>query len=176
MGSGHSSQQYRAETPSSSLLLAAAALSAISLSLFYYPLPRAGSGRSWSDLGHLSRSLTSCKVGVADWLEAFAAHPRIGDVEGLRKKYGGFADMSRGEQAGASGATSSLLQASELWMLCLPAKAGSLFMLFLSSSRLCALKALAEWNKRYEDRFGHIFLICASGKSAAEMLEAVKSR
>ena len=35
---------------------------------------------------------------------------------------------------------------------------------------------LAEWNRRYEERFTHIFIICASGKGAAEMLSEVKSR
>lgn len=35
---------------------------------------------------------------------------------------------------------------------------------------------LAEWNARYEARFGHIFIVCASGKSAEEMLAIIKSR
>ena len=41
---------------------------------------------------------------------------------------------------------------------------------------LTHLQDLAEWNRRYEARFGHIFIICASGKSAEEMLAAVKRR
>lgn len=43
---------------------------------------------------------------------------------------------------------------------------------------LCALPAqsLADWNRKYEDRFGHIFIICAAGKSAEEMLAAVQQR
>lgn len=36
---------------------------------------------------------------MTGWLEAFAAHPRIGDVEGLKRKFGAFAEMSKGEQA-----------------------------------------------------------------------------
>ena len=49
-------------------------------------------------------------------MEAFAAHPKIGDMEGLRTKYRGgggssaFADMSKGEQAAAAGAPDSVLQ------------------------------------------------------------------
>ena len=31
-------------------------------------------------------------------------------------------------------------------------------------------------NQQYEQRFGHIFLICATGKSAAEMLDALRAR
>lgn len=52
---------------------------------------------------------------VSGWLEAFAAHPRIGDVDGLRKKFGAFAAFSQGEQAAASAsATDDTLQASDL--------------------------------------------------------------
>lgn len=35
---------------------------------------------------------------------------------------------------------------------------------------------LAEGNRRYEEKFGHVFLICATGKSAAEMLAALRER
>lgn len=49
---------------------------------------------------------------VAGWLEAFAAHPLIGDVQGLRKKFGAFAEMSQGEQGTAAAtATEATLQA-----------------------------------------------------------------
>lgn len=36
--------------------------------------------------------------------------------------------------------------------------------------------ALLEGNRAYEDRFGHVFLICATGKSAAEMLKNLQER
>lgn len=35
---------------------------------------------------------------------------------------------------------------------------------------------LADANREYEQRFGHIFIVCASGKSAAEMLALLESR
>lgn len=38
------------------------------------------------------------------------------------------------------------------------------------------LKALAEGNKAYEKKFGYIFIVCASGKSAEEMLGNLQSR
>jgi OHCU decarboxylase len=38
------------------------------------------------------------------------------------------------------------------------------------------LTELAERNRAYEDRFGHVFLVCASGQSAGEMLEALRAR
>ena len=37
-------------------------------------------------------------------------------------------------------------------------------------------QGLADWNARYEARFGHIFIVCATGKLAAEMLQAVQQR
>jgi 2-oxo-4-hydroxy-4-carboxy-5-ureidoimidazoline decarboxylase len=36
--------------------------------------------------------------------------------------------------------------------------------------------ALAEGNLAYEERFGHIYLVCASGRSAGELLEDLRSR
>jgi 2-oxo-4-hydroxy-4-carboxy-5-ureidoimidazoline decarboxylase len=36
--------------------------------------------------------------------------------------------------------------------------------------------ALAEGNRAYEERFGHVFLICATGLGAAEMLAALRER
>ncbi len=38
------------------------------------------------------------------------------------------------------------------------------------------LKALAQGNAEYEKRFGHVFLICATGKGADEMLFALDQR
>lgn len=69
---------------------------------------------SWADrlLIAADSEFLCWQVGVLGWLEAFAAHPRIGDVEGLRKKFGGFADMSRGEQASAAAASDSILRVS----------------------------------------------------------------
>lgn len=37
-------------------------------------------------------------------------------------------------------------------------------------------KALADGNRAYERRFGHVFLICATGKSAAGMLADLERR
>lgn len=79
-------------------------------------------------------------------LEAFRHHPRIGDVEGLRKKFASTAAWASGEQAGAAAADEATLQ------------------------------ALAQGNADYEARFGHIFIVCATGKSAAEMLAILQAR
>ena len=36
--------------------------------------------------------------------------------------------------------------------------------------------ALRTANAEYEDRFGHVYLVCASGRSGAELLEVLRSR
>jgi OHCU decarboxylase len=82
----------------------------------------------------------------ADWLEAFAAHPLIGDVDSLRKKYGATRDLAAGEQAGAAGAGAATLQ------------------------------ELADLNRSYREMFGFIFIVFATGKSADEMLANLRSR
>lgn len=38
------------------------------------------------------------------------------------------------------------------------------------------LAALAEGNRQYEARFGHVYLVCASGRSGVELLEVLRSR
>jgi len=38
------------------------------------------------------------------------------------------------------------------------------------------LEALAQGNKEYEEKFGYIFIVCATGKSADEMLAILQSR
>jgi len=80
------------------------------------------------------------RLGRADWLEAFAAHPRIGDPQKA------MTDWARREQAGADGAA------------------------------VATLTALAQGNLTYQQRFGHVILISATGKSADEMLGALRGR
>ena len=88
-----------------------------------------------------------------EWLGAFAAHPRLGEVAGTGpaglhppSSPSRTADWSRREQAGTKSASSQ------------------------------TLANIAEANRRYEERFGHIFIVCASGKSAAEMLAEALAR
>lgn len=38
------------------------------------------------------------------------------------------------------------------------------------------LQALAEGNRRYEEKFGHVYLVFASGRSAEELLAILNSR
>lgn len=76
-------------------------------------LPLAAEAEQAAGPALLTCSTPHCYVQtpVSGWLEAFAAHPKIGDLEGLRKKYGGaFGAMSAGEQADATGAPEAVLQ------------------------------------------------------------------
>ena len=82
----------------------------------------------------------------ADWLEAFSHHPRIGDRGALEARFPATHDLSSKEQARVGGASADVIA------------------------------ALAEANARYVDRFGFIFIVCASGKTAEEMLALLQSR
>jgi 2-oxo-4-hydroxy-4-carboxy-5-ureidoimidazoline decarboxylase len=82
----------------------------------------------------------------ADWQEAFAHHPRIGDVEALRERFPASGSISEKEQAGVAAAAAGTLD------------------------------ALLEGNRAYEARFGYIFIVCASGRTAAEMLDILRAR
>jgi OHCU decarboxylase len=77
------------------------------------------------------------ELPAEEWLEAFAAHPRIGARA---------SGQAAAEQAGARGATPE------------------------------TLAALAHANREYEERFGYVFIVCASGRSAEEMLDLCRRR
>ncbi len=86
------------------------------------------------------------KCSEEDWKEAFAQHPKIGDFESLQKKFESTSEWASGEQSGVNNASQQTLE------------------------------ALAEDNKKYEDKFGYIFIVCATGKSAEEMLGILNER
>jgi OHCU decarboxylase len=88
----------------------------------------------------------ACRLGEQDWLEAFAAHPVIGDIETLRKKYAATKSLAANEQAGVATATEATLQ------------------------------ELATLNREYAERFGFIFIVFATDKTADEMLAILKDR
>lgn len=86
------------------------------------------------------------KCSEDDWKEAFAQHPRIGDIDSLHKKFASTARWAAAEQDGVQSADDTTLQ------------------------------ALARGNRQYEEKFGYIFIVCATGKSAGEMLSLLQSR
>jgi allantoicase len=91
---------------------------------------------SWDELVSRAASTWS-SLDEADWMEAFGAHPRIGE----RK-----AGWTQQEQSGTRGASDD------------------------------TMRALAELNRAYEEKFGFVYLICATGKSADEMLVNLRER
>ena len=83
----------------------------------------------------------------ADMLEAFSHHPEIGsDIASLRQRFAATAAWSSAEQAGVAGADDATLE------------------------------ALRDGNVRYREKFGYVFLVCATGKTAAEMLALLRAR
>lgn len=88
----------------------------------------------------------AAELSDEDWLEAFSHHPKIGDVESLRSKFASTRQWSAGEQRGVESADEEIL------------------------------RALARGNAEYENRFGFIFIVCATGKGAREMLSILEGR
>ncbi len=82
----------------------------------------------------------------SDWLEAFKHHPKIGDINSLRKKYSSTKQLAENEQSGVNDASMEVLE------------------------------DLSRLNDEYEKKFGYIFIVCATGKTADEMLSIIKSR
>ncbi len=95
---------------------------------------------------HATADRTWLSLSEHDWLEAFSHHPRIGDGSALEKKFAATAVWATNEQKGTQGASREVLE------------------------------KLKSMNQDYEKRFPHVFLICATGKSAQEMLENLESR
>lgn len=85
-------------------------------------------------------------LDAEDWLEAFSRHPKIGEKESARVQAHDAQRWSEQEQAGTTSAD--------------------------EETRL----ALTEANHEYQKKFGHIYIICATGKSADEMLSICKER
>ena len=82
----------------------------------------------------------------SDYLEAFEGHPRIGDVNSLREKYASSKELASGEQNAVQDASEKILS------------------------------ELSIGNEKYYRKFGFIFIVCATGKSALEMLELLTER
>jgi OHCU decarboxylase len=89
----------------------------------------------------ISASLTN-----EDWLEAFRAHPKIGEKKAVTAQ-------TQQEQSWSSQEQSAMHSAST-----------------------DTVAWLARGNQDYEAKFGFIFIVCASGKSPDEMLTILNDR
>jgi len=85
-------------------------------------------------------------LGRKDWLAIFHSHPAIGTKRAKAKQTATAREWSAGEQ-------------------CLAQKA---------SAETLAVMAAA--NEAYEATFGHVFLICATGKSSEQILKSLQER
>ncbi len=103
--------------------------------------------RPFSSAAHLNVQAEKIWLELSkdDYLEAFAAHPKIGD-RNTPEKAKNTEKWTRKEQAGMMTATESIKQ------------------------------ELEKHNREYEKKFGYIFIVCATGKSAQEMLDLIRQR
>lgn len=104
--------------------------------------------RPYADLPALQKKSHDAFATLSkeDWLEAFRAHPRIGE----KKAHTGTGERAQGWSKGEQRAMGAASQAT--------------------------LDAIAEANLKYEARFGHIYIVCATGKSPDELLAIVNER
>ena len=81
-----------------------------------------------------------------DWLEAFRSHPKIGEKKTANPVAAQSQQWSTQEQRGVANATPD------------------------------AVDKLARLNRAYEEKFGFIFIVCATGKSSDEILALLEQR
>ncbi len=86
------------------------------------------------------------ELNEADWKEAFEHHPKIGDINSLKEKFADTAKWAAGEQDGVNTANENVLH------------------------------QLQKANEDYEKKFDNIFIVCATGKSAEQMLGILNER
>ncbi len=104
--------------------------------------------RPFGDLAHLTKEadLIWWSLTEEDWLEAFCAHPKIGERKAATDQSQQAQGWSAQEQSGIANAERETVD------------------------------ELAQKNREYAARFGFIFIVCATGKSPAEMLTILRSR
>lgn len=83
---------------------------------------------------------------IDDYKEAFTGHPKIGDIHSLKEKFSNTKDWANNEQSK------------------------------MSEANQATIEALAKANTDYEAKFGYIFIVSASGKSAEELLAIIQTR
>jgi OHCU decarboxylase len=104
--------------------------------------------RPFESLEELTRSAGEVwwSLDHADWLEAFRSHPKIGEKKAATEVATQSKQWSGQEQSGVQTAARETLD------------------------------SLVQLNREYEQKFGFIFIVCATGKSAGEMLALLRER
>ncbi len=109
---------------------------------------RMAAARPFSDLEQLLSQADEIwrSLETDDWLEAFRAHPKIGEKKAAAAQTPEAQSWSAQEQSAMASASAQ------------------------------ARSRLADLNEKYEELFGFIFIVCATGKSPAEMLAMLERR
>ncbi|MFL6229653.1 MAG: 2-oxo-4-hydroxy-4-carboxy-5-ureidoimidazoline decarboxylase [Pyrinomonadaceae bacterium] len=109
---------------------------------------RMSAQRPFADANEMMRAAEEAwgRLEDEDWLEAFSRHPKLGERQSTTEQTRQEQSWSEREQSGMSAADAA------------------------------ARAELAELNREYESKFGYIFIICATDRSPAEILAALKSR
>jgi 2-oxo-4-hydroxy-4-carboxy-5-ureidoimidazoline decarboxylase len=104
--------------------------------------------RPYIDAQEMKQAADNAWIGlsVTDYLEAFEGHPKIGDVSSLRAKYANTKELAGNEQG------------------------------LVKEANDAVLEVLSQGNSDYEVKFGFIFIVCATGKSAKEMSDLLQAR
>ena len=111
-------------------------------------IARMVSDRPYSDIEQIRKAADLHWQGMqeADYLQAFEGHPKIGDVSSLKAKYANTKELAAGEQSGVNQANDEIIE------------------------------KLAAGNEIYFNKFGFIFIVCATGKSALQMCDMLYER
>jgi 2-oxo-4-hydroxy-4-carboxy-5-ureidoimidazoline decarboxylase len=109
---------------------------------------KVASFRPFAEEESLFRAAEACwqSLPEEDWLEAFRSHPRIGEQHAQSKTTATSAAWSRSEQGQMKDADAEIVA------------------------------QMRQGHRAYEERFGRIFIVCATGKQPAEMLEILERR
>ena len=104
--------------------------------------------RPYSSVEELTRTASDIwsSLSQEDWLEAFRSHPKIGEKKATETVSAQAQQWSGQEQSGVRDANHATID------------------------------SLAKLNREYEEKFGFIFIVCATGKSAGEMLAILRGR
>jgi 5-hydroxyisourate hydrolase/2-oxo-4-hydroxy-4-carboxy-5-ureidoimidazoline decarboxylase len=104
--------------------------------------------RPYKDIENLYRTSDNIWTSLRedDYLEAFTHHPQIGDIDSMKKKFASTANWAENEQKGSNQASIEVLS------------------------------KLKITNQEYLAKFGFIFIVCATGKTAQQMLDLLNQR
>jgi OHCU decarboxylase len=105
-------------------------------------------------------------LGPEDWLEAFAAHPRIGEEK--RQAVRRSEEAEKADRGATDDRRPTTDDRSAEWSA--KEQAG------MATADHVLKAALAEANRQYEEKFGYIYIVCATGRSGEEMLALARQR